>query len=70
MEKIKWDIDHITYAYNSYLLSGDYNGHRFVKIVSDNFWGLPLMYAKWCITKRYKILYPEQFKNKIWKKNL
>ncbi len=65
MQKIKWDIDHSIYVSNSYTLSGDYNGHRFVKIVSDKFWGLHLMYAKWCITKRYKILYPEQFKNKI-----
>jgi hypothetical protein len=65
MEKIKWDIDYGGHVYGKYMLSGDYNGHRFVKTVSDNFWGLPLMYAKWCITRRYKILYPEQFKNKI-----
>ena len=62
MEKIKWDIDHGGHDYSTYMLSGDYNGHRFVKTVLDNFWGLPLMYAKWCITRRYKILYPEQFK--------
>jgi hypothetical protein len=44
------------------MLVGDYNGHRFVRTVLDKFWGIPLMYAKWCITRRYTILYPEQFK--------
>lgn len=58
---IKWEIDH-DYTYGSYLLAGDYNGHRFVKPVQDSFWGIPLMYAKWCITRRYKILYPKEFK--------
>lgn len=58
---IKWEVDH-DYTYNSYLLAGDYNGHRFVKPVLKFFWGIPLMYAKWCITRNYAILYPEQFK--------
>jgi hypothetical protein len=53
---IKWDIDH-DYSYNGYLLSGDYKGQRFVKPVLDKFWGIPLMYAKWCIERRYLILY-------------
>lgn len=53
---IKWDIDH-DYSYNCYLLSGDYKGQRFVKPVLNKFWGIPLMYAKWCIERRYLILY-------------
>jgi hypothetical protein len=62
-EIIKWDIDH-DYSYGSYLLTGDYKGQRFVKPVLDKLWGIPLMYAKWCITRRYNILYPEKFKKK------
>ncbi len=60
---IKWSIDHDC-SCNHFYLKGDYQGHRFVKEVFDGLWGLPLMYAKWCITNRYKILYPEQFKSK------
>lgn len=56
IKEIKWDIDH-DYSYGSYLLSGYYNGHRFTKGVCDRFWGIPLMYAKWCIERRYLILY-------------
>jgi hypothetical protein len=56
IESIKWDIDH-DYSYSSYLLSGDYNKQRFVKPVLDRFWGIPLMYAKWCIERKYLILY-------------
>jgi hypothetical protein len=62
---IKWDIDHSSYVYNSFLLSGDYNGHRFTIGVVDSLFNIPLMYAKWRITKKYKILYPERFKNKL-----
>ena len=58
---IKWEIDH-DYTDNSYLLTGDYNGHRFVKPVLDSLWGIPLWFAKWCITRRYIILYPKEFK--------
>lgn len=61
---IKWEIDH-DYTPSSFLLVGDYNGQRFVKPVLNMFWGIPLMYAKWCITIRYKILYPEQFKKEV-----
>lgn len=61
---IKWKVDHDFYCSSVFLLIGDYNGHRFLRTVLDKFWGLPLMYAKWCITRRYKILYPNQFKKK------
>lgn len=60
---IVWEISH-DYTYGAYLLSGDYKGHRFVKGVRDGFWGIPLLYAKWCITRRYKILYPKD--TEIW----
>jgi len=53
---IKWNIDH-DYSCNSYLLTGDYKGQRFVKPVLDKFWGIPLRYAKWCIERRYLALY-------------
>lgn len=56
IKNIKWDIDH-DYSYGSFLLSGDYNGHRFTRGVNGGWWGLPLMYAKWCITRQYLILY-------------
>lgn len=52
---IKWDIDHDC-SYNKFFLSGDYNGNRFTRIVSDKLWGIPLIYAKWCIGLRHKIL--------------
>ena len=65
---IKWDIDHSSYVYNSFLLSGDYNGHRFTIGVVDALFNIPLMYAKWRITRKYKILYPERFKNKLQNK--
>jgi len=55
-EEIKWNIDH-DYSYGNYLLSGDYNGHRFTRGVYGGLWGFPLMYAKWCIERRYSILY-------------
>ena len=61
---IKWEIDHDC-SYNHYLLVGYYNRHIFVKTVLDKFWGIPLMYAKWCITRRYKILYPGHFKKRL-----
>lgn len=60
-EDIKWDIDHDC-SYGYYILSGDYKGHRFTRIVNKGFWGFPLMYAKWCITRSYKMLYPKYFK--------
>ena len=53
---IKWNIDH-DYTCSSYLLTGDYKDQRFVKPVLDKFWGIPLMYAKWCIERRYLALY-------------
>jgi hypothetical protein len=56
LSQIKWDIDH-DYSANSYLLSGDFNGHRFVQPVLDKFWGIPLRYKKWCIERRYLALY-------------
>jgi len=56
MKEIKWEVNH-DYSYGRYLLSGDYNGTRFVKGVLDGFWGLPLKYAKWCIERRFKLLY-------------
>jgi hypothetical protein len=59
---IKWEISHDSYCSSIFMLVGDYNGHRFVRTVLDKFWGIPLMYAKWCITRRFTILYPEQFK--------
>ena len=55
--EIKWEIDH-DYGRNSFLLSGDYTGHRFTRGVINGLWGIPLKYAKWCITRNYKILYP------------
>lgn len=56
LSQIKWDVDH-DYSKNKYLLSGDFKGQRFVKSVLNKYWGIPLMYAKWCIEKRYLILY-------------
>lgn len=56
---IKWEIDH-DYSPYSFLLSGDYKGQRFVKGVRDCLWGLPLIYAKWCIERRFVILYSDQ----------
>jgi hypothetical protein len=53
---IKWKIDH-DYSINFYLLIGNYNGQRFVRSVYQGLWGFPLMYAKWCIERRYLILY-------------
>jgi len=54
--QIKWEIDH-DYSKNSYLLSGDFNGHRFTLPVLDKFWGIPLRYKRWCIEMRYLSLY-------------
>ena len=54
-DKIKWHIDH-DYGRNSYLLVGDYKGNRYVEGVLDNFWGIPLMYKKWLITRKFRIL--------------
>ncbi len=59
MEKIKWEIDFIYTENSSYRLDGSYKGTSFYKKVRDNLFGLPLKYAKWCITRRLKILYPE-----------
>jgi hypothetical protein len=56
LSEIKWDIDHDC-TKNRYLLSGDLNGHRFTLPVLNNFWGIPLMYKKWCIERRYLALY-------------
>jgi len=55
MEKIIWTVDH-DYSYGSYLLSGDYNGNRFVRSVKDGFFGIPLIYAKWIIKRQFKII--------------
>jgi hypothetical protein len=56
LSQIKWNVDH-DYSANSYLLSGDFNGHRFTQPVLDKFWGIPLRYKKWCIERRYLALY-------------
>jgi hypothetical protein len=56
LSQIVWEIDH-EYTKNSYLLSGDLNGCRFVEPVLNKFWGLPLRYKKWCIERRYLALY-------------
>ena len=61
MESIKWGIDH-DYKYGWFLLSGDYKDQRFTFPVYDGLFGLHLKYAKWCITRRYRILYPDEFK--------
>lgn len=53
--EIKWSIDH-DYGHNSYMLIGDYKGSRFVEGVLDSFWGLPLLYKKWLIMRKFKIL--------------
>lgn len=53
--EIKWSIDH-DYTENWYLLVGDYKGTRFVRSVLDKFWGLPLMYSKWLIKRKFRIL--------------
>ncbi len=55
VEKIVWKIDH-DYPYGYYLLSGDYKGNRFVRGVRDGFWGIPLMYTKWCMKRQFNIL--------------
>ena len=55
LNKIKWEVDH-DYSKNHYLLSGDYNGNRFTKVVWDAIYGIPLKYAKWCIERRFLIL--------------
>jgi hypothetical protein len=52
---IKWTIDY-DYGINSYLLIGDYNDIRYVRGVYEGLWGIPLIYAKWCITRNFKIL--------------
>lgn len=52
---IKWSIDH-DYGANSYLLIGDYNNTRFCEGVYSKLWGLPLMYKKWLIKRKFKIL--------------
>jgi hypothetical protein len=54
--EIKFTIDHDC-GNNSYLLSGDYNKTRFTEIVDSRFFGLPLLYKKWLIKLRFKILY-------------
>ena len=56
MEEIKWTVDHDC-GINSYFLIGDYKETRFLREVYKGFWGLPLMYAKWNITRHFKILY-------------
>jgi hypothetical protein len=53
---ISWHIDH-DYSYNYYLLVGDFRGQRYVQSVYDGFWGIPLLYKKWCIERRFKILF-------------
>jgi hypothetical protein len=53
---IVWHIDH-DYSYGSYLLAGDFKGQRYVQPVYDGFWGIPLRYKKWCIERRFKILF-------------
>ena len=53
--EIKWSIDH-DYGPNSFMLIGDYKGIRFVEGVSCSLWGLPLLYKKWLIKMKFKIL--------------
>lgn len=62
--EIKWEVDHNNCSANNFLLVGDYNGHRFAHVTSDGFFGLSLMFGKWSITRKFKILYPEEFKKK------
>lgn len=54
-DKIKWSIDH-DYGPNSFMLIGDYKGTRFVEGVRDVLWGLPMIYKKWVIKRKFKIL--------------
>lgn len=53
--EIKWKIDHDC-SYGFYYLKGDYINNRLVRKVFDGLWGIPLMYAKYCITRQFKIL--------------
>lgn len=54
-DKIKWSIGR-GYGPNSFMLIGDYNGVRFVEKVLDSLWGLPMLYKKWVIKRKFKIL--------------
>lgn len=53
---IKWSVDHEC-SDDSFLLIGDFNGQRFVEIVVYGWFGLHLLYKKWVIERRFRIIY-------------
>lgn len=58
--KIIWSINHDC-AMNEAFLIGSYNSIRFTDTFKTNSWfSFGLMFAKWKITRRFKILFNDQ----------
>ena len=53
---IEWSVDHNHFSKNKFMLIADYRGIRFIKSTHCGYWGLHIMYNKWIITRRFKIL--------------
>lgn len=53
---IIWQVDQ-DYTPTGYMLVGDFKRQRFVEGVYDGLWGIPLMYKKWLIKRKFKILF-------------
>ena len=55
--KINWSVNHDCSMDEAFLI-GDYNNARFVESFKTNSWfSFGLMFAKWKITRRFKIIY-------------
>ena len=60
-DKIKWTVDHSGGFVDDAWLIGDYNGTRFLELFNTNSWfSFGLMFAKWKITRRFKIIYKQE----------
>ena len=59
--KIKWTVDHDCGFDDEAFLIGDYNGSRFIEIFNSKSWfSFGLIFAKWKITRRFKIIYKQE----------
>ena len=57
---IKWSVDHDCEMDKAYLV-GTYNGTTFVETINLNSrFSFGLIFAKWKITRRFKIIFNEQ----------
>lgn len=55
---IKFTVDHDTGYPNKAFLIGDFNGQRFIEVFNKDSWlNFSLMFSKYLITKRFKIIY-------------